>query len=62
MIISMIINFNKKVVIDNLTQMVKAEYQIINVENALIVDPDNTLKLPGEPDKFFFNSKENTTL
>jgi len=39
-------------VIDNLTQMVEAGYHIVNVENALIVNPDNTLKLPGEPDKF----------
>lgn len=40
------------ITIDNLTQMVEAGYHIINVEDALIVDPDNTLKLPGESDKF----------
>lgn len=40
------------ITIDNLTQMVETGYHIINVEDALIVDPDNTSKLPGEPDKF----------
>lgn len=38
--------------IDNLTQMVEAGYDTINVEDALIVNPDNTLKLPGNTDKF----------
>ena len=38
--------------IDNLTQMVEAGYNTVNVEDALIVNPDTTLKLSGEPDKF----------
>lgn len=38
--------------IDNLTQMVEAGYENINVEYALIINPDNTLKLPGNTDKF----------
>lgn len=38
--------------IDNLTQMVEAGYDTLNIEDTLIVNPDNTLKLPGEPDKF----------
>lgn len=52
MIISTIINFNKKIVIDNLTQMIEAGYNTVNIENALIINPDNTLKSLGEPDKF----------
>ena len=39
-------------VIDNLTQMVEAGYNTLNVEDALIVNPDNTLKLSGDTDKF----------
>lgn len=39
-------------VIDNLAQMIEAGYNTVNVEDALIVNPDNTLKLSGEPDKF----------
>lgn len=39
-------------VIDNLTQIVEAGYNTLNVEDALIVNPDNTLKLSGDTDKF----------
>lgn len=38
--------------IDNLTQMVEAGYDTVNVEDALIINPDNTLKLSGDTNKF----------
>lgn len=38
-------------IVDNLTQMVEAGYKTVNIEDTLIVNPDNTLKLFGDSDK-----------